>query len=176
MKTKYYAYAAVAVILVIVAVLIYGSRQPAGNQAPAGTPTGGVFGTTAGYYKTHLETNGPVVYYSPASTTASLIKVNTPQVHTDIDSPLTISGTAVGTWYFEASFPVILTDWSGKILAQVPAEAMSDWETTSFVPFLAHLSFPRQKSGSMGVLILKKDNPSGMASKDASIEMAVTFH
>jgi hypothetical protein len=176
MRSKYYTYAALAIVLVIIAVLIYGSRTPTGNQAPAGTPTGGVSDTAAGYYKNHLETNGPVVYYSPASTTASLIKVNTPQIHTDIDSPLTISGTAVGPWYFEASFPVILTDWNGKILAQTSARAMSDWQTTGFVPFLADLSFSRQKSGSMGVLILKKDNPSGLSKNDASIEIAVTFH
>lgn len=85
-----------------------------------------------------------------------------------------VTGSVVGTWYFEASFPVILKDANGKILIETTAKALSDWMTTSTVPFSANLTFATSTASS-GVLILKKDNPSGLPEKDKQIEIPVTF-
>src|SRR6185436_520379 len=52
-----------------------------------------------------------------------------------VSSPLTVTGEARGNWYFEASFPAVLVDWDGKIIAQLPAQAQGDWMTQEFVPF-----------------------------------------
>jgi len=108
--------------------------------------------------------------------TASLIAVSAPLPGAAVSSTtLVASGQARGNWYFEASFPVVLTDWDGRIIAQSPARALSDWMTEGFVPFSVVLNYPPQPSGSRGFLILKNDNPSGDPGRDKSVEIPVIF-
>lgn len=106
-----------------------------------------------------------------------LIRVTSPLANAEVSSPVTITGEARGTWYFEASFPVMLTDWDGKIIAQGIAQAQGDWMTTNFVPFKATLTFKKSdvvgKYSNKGTLILKKDNPSGLPEKDDALEIPV---
>jgi len=93
-----------------------------------------------------------------------------------ITSPLVVRGKARGTWFFEASFPVTLTDWDGRIIAQVPAQAKGDWMTTDFVEFEATLTFTADTTvSSRGALILQKDNPSGLPEYDDAREITVFF-
>ncbi|KKS37178.1 MAG: hypothetical protein UU98_C0016G0006 [Parcubacteria group bacterium GW2011_GWD2_42_14] len=98
-----------------------------------------------------------------------------------IASPLIIEGEARGTWYFEASFPVVLTNWDGLIIAQGIAQAQSDWMTEDYVPFEVTLTFESPyKAGDpefmqRGALILKKDNPSGLPENDDAFEISVMF-
>jgi hypothetical protein len=106
---------------------------------------------------------------------ADLISVSAPLKNATISSPLSVTGQARGNWYFEASFPVVLKDAQGAIIAQVPAQAQGEWMTTDFVPFVAALTFPAQTLGSKGTLVLKKDNPSGDPERDQSVEIPVTF-
>lgn len=107
----------------------------------------------------------------------SLIRLTSPRPNQVIDSPLTITGEARGNWFFEASFPVILVDWDGRILAQGIATAKSDWMTTEFVPFEATLTFTLDKNiySKRGSLILRKDNPSGLPAHDDALEIPVLF-
>ncbi|MCR4311472.1 MAG: Gmad2 immunoglobulin-like domain-containing protein, partial [Candidatus Taylorbacteria bacterium] len=72
---------------------------------------------------------------------AELIHLNYPRPNQEVLSPLVVTGEARGTWFFEASFPVMLTDWDGRIIAQGIATAKSDWMTADFVPFEATLIF-----------------------------------
>ncbi|HRY52630.1 MAG TPA: Gmad2 immunoglobulin-like domain-containing protein [Candidatus Portnoybacteria bacterium] len=102
------------------------------------------------------------------------IKVEMPLASALVQSPLKIKGQARGTWYFEASFPVKLIDSNGKILASAPAQAQGDWMTEDWVPFELSLSFDAPQSAS-GVLILQKDNPSGLPVNDDSISVPVRF-
>lgn len=106
-----------------------------------------------------------------------IIQVSYPQPNQVVTSPFTITGKAVGNWYFEASFPIVLVDWDGKIIAQGVATAQSDWMTTEFVPFKATLTFTSADIAgtysNKGTLILKKDNPSGLPEHDSSIEIPV---
>lgn len=106
---------------------------------------------------------------------ADLIVVDSPKAEGSISSPVTITGKARGTWYFEASFPVNILDASGKVIAEVPAQAQSDWMTSEFVPFEATLAFPAQPAGSNGSIVLKKDNPSGLPEHDDSITIPIVF-
>lgn len=105
----------------------------------------------------------------------NLITVTSPTSGQQISSPLTITGEARGTWYFEASFPLELRDASGAVIAQHYAEAQADWMTENFVPFRSTLSFPAQPAGSQGTLILRKDNPSGLPENDNSVSIPVVF-
>ncbi|MEK7555195.1 MAG: Gmad2 immunoglobulin-like domain-containing protein, partial [Patescibacteria group bacterium] len=106
-----------------------------------------------------------------------LIRINTPRPNQTISSPLTITGEARGNWFFEASFPVVLTNWDGLIITQGIAQAKSDWMTTDFVPFEATLTFTVDKNAysNRGFLILKKDNPSGLPEHDDAIEIPVVL-
>jgi len=92
-----------------------------------------------------------------------------------VTSPLTLTGIARGYWFFEASFPVVLTDWDGLIIAEGYATAGSEWMTTDFVPFEATLSFTKPSYGERGTLILKRDNPSGLPENDAALEIPIRF-
>lgn len=107
----------------------------------------------------------------------NLIKLETPRPNEKISSPLTVKGQARGSWFFEASFPVFLVDWDGRIIAQGIASTKSDWMTTEFVPFEATLSFTADKNvySNKGSLILKKDNPSGLSQNDDALEIPVVI-
>jgi hypothetical protein len=94
---------------------------------------------------------------------------------TSISSPFTIKGKARGTWFFEGDFPIILEDGQGKNIAVSYATAKGEWMTTDFVEFTGTLEFNRAFSGQRGTLILKKDNPTGNAEFDNSLEIPVNF-
>ncbi len=104
-----------------------------------------------------------------------LISVDAPTINAAVSSPLTISGKARGYWFFEASFPIELQDADGKKIAEAPAQAQGEWMTEEYVPFTLSLTFPAQKAGSKGTLILHKDNPSGEPQNDRSLSIPVTF-
>ncbi len=91
-----------------------------------------------------------------------------------LTSPVTITGTALGTWYFEASFPVELYDSNNLLLASGVAQAQSDWMTVAPVAFSVTLNFPTPAT-TTGTLVLKKDNPSGEPANDASLILPVIF-
>jgi len=93
-----------------------------------------------------------------------------------IKSPLTITGEARGYWYFEASFPVVLVDWDGKIIAEGIATAQDEWMTEDFVPFEATLEFTKPSYGENGALILQKDNPSDLPELDDALEIPIKFY
>lgn len=108
-----------------------------------------------------------------------LIRVESPRPNQVVTSPLIVTGQARGNWFFEASFPVVLTDWDGRIIAQGIATANppagGDWMTTNFVPFEATLTFTVDKNvySDRGALILRKDNPSGLSENDDALEIPV---
>jgi len=105
---------------------------------------------------------------------SSDISVSQPLPNTQVTSPLTVSGEARGSWYFEASFPVRLLDGNGLEIAVTPATALSDWMTTNFVPYTATLTFATPATAT-GLLILEKDNPSGLSQNSGSIVIPVQF-
>lgn len=104
-----------------------------------------------------------------------LIQLASPLPQQIISSPLTITGEAKGNWYFEATFPIVLTDWDGKIIAEGYATAQGDWMTTAFVPFTATLEFETPSYGVRGSLILQKSNASGLPEHDDALEIPVRF-
>lgn len=102
------------------------------------------------------------------------IQVSSPHANAVIQSPLTVTGEARGTWYFEASFPVRLLDGNDNEIAVVPAQAQSDWMTEDFVPFSATLTFAKPATPT-GTLVLEKDNPSGLPEHAAELRIPVRF-
>lgn len=103
-----------------------------------------------------------------------LIRVYTPKENETIRSPLRVTGEARGNWYFEANFPIRLYTEDGKEIAVAIAQAQGEWMTTEFVPFLATLSFPAPTT-EKGILVLEKDNPSGLPENEAQIRIPIQF-
>ncbi|MDA3802875.1 MAG: META domain-containing protein [Patescibacteria group bacterium] len=112
--------------------------------------------------------------------------INQPEEGKQVSSPLEIKGEAIGTWFFEGSFVVILTDWDGKIIAEAPAQ-MTDteetWMTEDLVSFTTTLEFENpvfEDAGvdhfsRRGILIFEKANPSGLLENTESIEKTISF-
>ncbi len=129
------------------------------------TPDGQVFVSSA------VLTPDPI---TTASTTSNMIRVDGVLANQVIKSPLTITGQAVGNWYFEASFPVELLDGNGKSILIKPAQAQGEWMTTSFVPFTITLSFA-QPATATGTLVFRNDNPSGLPENQKEFRIPVRF-
>lgn len=101
-------------------------------------------------------------------------KINNPRDGVRITSPLMVSGSVSGTWFFEGSFGVTLIDDNGEILASAPATASGEWMTTKPVDFSSSLVFEKPKT-EHGSLIFQKDNPSGLDIYDKAVLVPVIF-
>lgn len=126
----------------------------------------------------YIGRTGPNCEFAPCLK-EDLIRVSLPRANEAISSPLEIKGEARGNWFFEASFPVVLADWNGRIIAQGVATAEGDWMTAEFVPFKAELEFEKPEFigdfSKRGALILQKDNPSGLPEHDDALEIPIIF-
>jgi hypothetical protein len=113
------------------------------------------------------------------------ILVTAPLANQRVNSPIKVQGRARGGWFFEASFPAQLL-FQGEIISQTMARAKGDWMTNDFVPFEATLEpdLPRlwEALGTSkmtdgielsAVIVLKRDNPSGLPQYDKKIEIPV---
>lgn len=103
------------------------------------------------------------------------LKLSSPKKGSKLVSPLTLTGEAVGGWYFEASFPIAITDDKGKTLASSYVSAQGEWMTEKYVPFDGKIEFTVPKGVTKGFLVLMKDNPSGDPSKNYEVKIPVTF-
>lgn len=101
------------------------------------------------------------------------VVITAPSANEKVTSPLVVKGSARGTWYFEASFPVELTDASGNLIAIEPAQAKGEWMTTDFVEFEATLPFTTDAAS--GFLVFRKDNPSGLPEYDDEVRIPIRF-
>lgn len=102
------------------------------------------------------------------------IMIQQPRPNSFIGNGQLIVGEAVGTWFFEASFPIKLLDTNGNIVASTTAHALDNWMTTKLVRFTATLnftSFPVKIE--TWSLVFQKDNPSGLPENDDSIKIPV---
>ncbi len=99
--------------------------------------------------------------------------ISSPLPDSVVTSPLSVSGFAKGTWFFEANIPVSLEDEDGNVIVQVGGMAQSEWMTEDFVPFAAELVFTTDKEN--GWLVIRKDNPSALPEYDAEFRIPVKF-
>lgn len=106
---------------------------------------------------------------------SEFIVVEAPVPGALITSPVKIKGKARGTWFFEGDFPLILTDSKGQVIGKNFATAQGEWMTEKFVPFEGTLQFKPPRSASRGMLIFKKDNPTGRQEHDDQLMIPVFF-
>lgn len=104
-----------------------------------------------------------------------LIRVNEPQPQQTVGNPITLSGEARGYWFFEASAPVLVTDWDGRIIGEGFITPTDDWMTEDFVPFSGTVSYelPVDAYSASGTIIFKKDNPSDLPAHDDAFEFPI---
>lgn len=107
----------------------------------------------------------------------NLITITSPVGNEMITSPVTITGEARGYWFFEASAPVVVTDWDGLIIGEGYIMATEGWMTEDFVPFTGTVTFtvPADTPYRRGTIIVQKDNPSDLPENDAAVEIPVLF-
>ena len=105
---------------------------------------------------------------------ADLIRLSNPRPNQIIENPLFIKGEARGLWFFEASFPIKLFDENNFLLGITVAQALGNWMTEDFVQFSATLPLA-VSSTKKGVLILEKDNPSGLPENADELRVPVDF-
>lgn len=114
----------------------------------------------------------PSLVEDNSSSKTNLVKVTSPKQSALITNPVTITGEARGTWFFEASFPVKIFDENEVVIGQGIAQADGDWMTEEFVPFNTKISFTSPTTN-CGIIVLEKDNPSGLAANDDSVRLIV---
>ena len=111
---------------------------------------------------------------SSTGNSAGLIRVTSPAANALVEGTLSIDGEAKGTWFFEASFPIVLQDSSGNALAHTTGQAQDEWMTEDFVPFHAELVVPATTEAT-GTLVLSNDNPSGLPANAHELRIPVRF-
>lgn len=102
------------------------------------------------------------------------ITVSEPVPNAQVKSPLSVSGKARGTWFFEASFPAEITDSHGKSLGGGVMQAEGEWMTEEFVQFNGEIAFEKPETAE-GILILRNDNPSGLPENQKEVQIPIKF-
>jgi len=117
------------------------------------------------YFRDECQVGNKIVVYEPVK-------------NQEVTFPLKITGEARGNWFFEASFPIKLLDTNNQVIAQTTASAKGDWMTTDFLPFEAEIAGSiLSQSGQIPVmLVLEKDNPSGLPENDEKINMLLILN
>ncbi len=113
-------------------------------------------------------------YGGNAGAKVDMIKLDQNPIAPVKDS-ITLKGQARGGWYSEAQFPVSVLDKSGKEIGTGTAHAEGEWMTEDFVPFSVTVTFTGAQPYSLGRVLLKKDNPSGLPENDDSLIIPITF-
>lgn len=103
-----------------------------------------------------------------------LIFIKTPTINEIIENPVLIEGSARGFWFFEAEFPIKIFDEAGNLLGWALARAKGDWMTENFVEFEAILEF-KEPLTERGIIVLEKNNPSGLAEYDDKLILPIKF-
>ena len=107
-----------------------------------------------------------------SSSQTSEIIVDLPRPSQTVTSPIAILGSARGSWYFEAVFPIRLLDASGNEIVRTQAQAQGEWTTDAFVPFKARLTYNLTVATS-GTLVFNNDNPSGLPQNSKEFRVPV---
>lgn len=105
---------------------------------------------------------------------SSEIIIDAPIVNEQVVSPLAVSGQAIGTWFFEASFPIKIYDANYLELGTGYVTAQDDWMTEDLVPFEGTIEFSLPTT-TTGWLIFHNDNPSGLPQYDRQIALPIKF-
>lgn len=103
----------------------------------------------------------------------SAVELTLPAEGAQAESPLDVEGVAPNTWFFEAVFPLKLAAKDGRVLAEAPAIAQSEWTKEGPVAFKGTLVFEVSED-TPAMLVLEEDMP-GEGATPRRLERAVTL-
>ena len=107
------------------------------------------------------------------------IHVTAPVELATVSSPLLITGSADGVWFYENTFSVELLDRAGYQIATGTAEATAPIVFGQDIPFKTVLTFSvptsTDSNGSRGELYLYKDNPAHLRGLAGFYRVSVRF-
>lgn len=161
--------------LLVVAVLLFFAGMYVQQQYPhlftfLATPTQSAATTTPAV---PTPTPKPTPQPSPTAPLSARVVITAPTAGATVGKTFTITGKAPGSWYFEASFPIIVSDADGNKIATSHGQAQGDWMTTNVVPFTASVDVGSY-TGKATVNLLR-DNPSGLPENDDSTSFEVVI-
>lgn len=90
-----------------------------------------------------------------------------------VSSPVTITGSASGTWFFEGQLPVRIETF-GQVLTETTAAADEDWMTTEAVDFSTEVAFDSPEDD-FGFVVVESSNPSGLPANGNRFYWPVRF-
>lgn len=102
------------------------------------------------------------------------IMVEQPVAGASVSRSFALTGSARGSWYFEASFPIEVVDENGNQIFKSYVQAQGEWMTEEFVPFAASITIPGDYRGPAR-LILHSDNASGLPEHDKSVSIPIVM-
>ena len=102
------------------------------------------------------------------------VVVTSPKANAIVGKTVIVSGSAPGTWYFEASFPIQIRDKDNNKIGQGIAQAQGDWMTTEQVTFTSTVSLSGNYTG-LATVVLLRDNPSGLPENEDSLEIPIVI-
>lgn len=129
-------------------------------------------------FATPARVEAPTATSTPPAATSTQplstrVVVTSPKERAKVGKTFTVSGEAPGPWYFEASFPIKVVDANNNFIGSSIAHAQGDWMTTGQVPFTATVTV--EGYSGPAILVLLRDNPSGMPENDDSVSVAITI-
>ncbi|MDO8514177.1 MAG: Gmad2 immunoglobulin-like domain-containing protein [bacterium] len=130
-----------------------------------------LFGTPAPVEAPTVSTSSPQATSDPLSKS---VTVTSPKANAAVEKKFIVAGSAPGTWFFEASFPVQVRDKDNNKIGQGVAQAQGDWMTTDLVTFTTTITLSGNYTGP-ATLVLLRDNPSGLPENDDSVSIPITI-
>lgn len=109
-----------------------------------------------------------------ASPEPSDIRIIEPAANASVPGTFDVTGEARGTWFFEASFPWFVEDAEGDVLVRGTVQTKENWMTEEMIPFRFTITVPAGTAG-RGLLVLQKDNPSGLPENEDSLRIPLRF-
>ena len=86
------------------------------------------------------------------------VTITTPTPGQTVSSPFQVEGVTPDGWrYFEAIFSAQLIDGSGRVLAEAPAQAQTDWMTPGPKPFVAQFRYQSATAQAATVVLTEDD-------------------
>lgn len=136
----------------------------------------GCLNQNQGLKQNEAETKTPLKTADEQAETAGQpeIVVDTVESGDTVESPLTVKGKALGSWFFEGTLPVQMENSKGEIIGMAQARALDNWMQEGYVNFEAELPF-NLVDETAGTLVIKNDNPSGLPENEKKYEIPVEF-
>lgn len=101
------------------------------------------------------------------------ISLDQPSSGAAVSSPISLSGTARGPWFFEANAPVAVLSDIGEVVGSSFITAEGEWMSESFVPFSGEVTVSSYTGPA--TLVLSKQNASGLPERAASLQIPITI-